>query len=172
MVQELIIEFVFAVARLLAAIVLSAGALYTGMDLLDRLTSGIEEWKEIKKGNVAAGIIFVAVMVSMVLLMEERITDFVGLIQGGFPVGLTIKMLALAFINYVLGLLVSIAAIFLSIHTIDRITSDVDEFAELKKGNVAVALIFAAAVVLIAFIARYPVESAFDNLIRMESVLL
>ena len=57
MVQELFISLVVVVLKVLSALVLSANALYSGMGILDRLTSGIDEWKEIKKGNAAIAIL-------------------------------------------------------------------------------------------------------------------
>jgi uncharacterized membrane protein YjfL (UPF0719 family) len=175
MVQELFIGFAIAALRILAAIGLSAGALYTGIGLFDMLTSGIDEWKEMKKGNVAIGIVLVSVMASMLLLMEQRIGELVFAIQAATPT-LPWSVVALIFcftlLNYLLGLLVAVLLIFLTINLVDRITHDLDEFAEIKKGNIAVAIVLAAAVLLVVVALRPPFESAFTMLVNLESTLL
>jgi uncharacterized membrane protein YjfL (UPF0719 family) len=166
MVQELVVGLAVAILRVVAAICLSAGALYTGMGLFDRLTAGIEEWKEMKKGNAAIGLLFVSVMAAMTLLMEQRISDLVFAIQPATSAvswHLVILVLAFTLLNYLAGLLASVVLIFLAINIIDRITPDLDELAELKKGNLAVALVLAAAVILVIFLARQPFESALTS---------
>ena len=172
MVQQLFIEFIVAALKLIAAIILSVGALYSGINLLDRLTQGIDEWTEMKKGNVAIGIFLASVMASVMLLVEPRIADLVFYIRADLPLYVVVKILALTFVNYIIALLVSLFVIFLSINVITRLTTDLDEFSELKKGNVAVALILAAALLLVAFAARAPLESIFGKLTSMETSLL
>lgn len=172
MVQQLFIGFIVAALKLIAAIILSIGGIYTGVNLLDRLTQGIDEWKEIRKGNVAIGLLIAAVMASIIFLVQPRITDFVFSIRTDLPLGTVAKLLAITFVNYLLGLLASVFVIFLSINVIDRITHDLDEFSELKKGNVAVALILAAALVLVTLAVKAPLDSAFTMLISMETSLL
>ncbi|MCI0504173.1 DUF350 domain-containing protein [Candidatus Micrarchaeota archaeon] len=175
MVQELFIGFLIAALRIVAAIGFSAGALYTGIGLFDRLTAGIEEWKEIKKGNAAIGLLFVSVMAAMALLMEQRILDLVYAIQPESPAAswqTVLLVLAFTFLNYLLGLLASVVVIFLTFNIADRITPDLDEFAELKKANMAVALILAAALILVVLAVRQPFESGFDLLISVESAFL
>jgi uncharacterized membrane protein YjfL (UPF0719 family) len=175
MVQELVVSFAVAALRLLAAVCFSAGAIYTGIGLFDRMTAGLEEWKEIKKGNVAIGILLVSVISSMMLLMEPRILDLVFAIQAESPAVLwhtVILVLAFTTLNYLIGLISSIILLFLTLNIVDRITPDLDEMAELKKGNIAVALLLGAALLLISLVARQPIDSAFDLLISVESALL
>jgi len=172
MVQELFIAFVVVVLRILFAIVLSAGAVYSGISLLDKLTAGIDEWKEIKKGNIAIAILFTAVMVAVLLIMEPRINDFVGLISAAPDVVLSLELLALSLLNYLLGLLASVILLFLTINLIDRITQDLDEFSELKKGNAAVGLILATAILLVLLVAKGPLETGFTMLKLLELNLL
>lgn len=175
MAQELFIGFAIGALRIVASIALSAGAIYTGIGLFDRMTAGLEEWKEMKKGNLAIGILLVSVISSMMLLMEPRILDLVFAIQAESPAVLwhtVILVLAFTFLNYLIGLVSSVVLLFLALNIVDRITPDLDEMAELKKGNVAVALLLGAALLLISLVARQPIDSAFDLLISVESAFL
>jgi uncharacterized membrane protein YjfL (UPF0719 family) len=172
MAQQIFIQLAVALVRVLAAIILSAGALYSGINLFDRLTSGIEEWKELKKGNLAIGLLLSAVMVSLVLLMESRISEFIYAIRADLDPLTLVALLLFTLLNYVLGIIAGIVLIFLTIHTIDRITPDVDETQELRKGNLAVALLLSAALILVVLAARPPLESAFGILKSLELGLL
>jgi uncharacterized membrane protein YjfL (UPF0719 family) len=168
----LAVELVIAVFRIISALVFSAGALYSGMNLLDRLTPGIDEWKEIKKGNAALGILFAAVMISTFLIVEPRISDLLLYIQGDLPVLLTIKLITLMTLNYLAALFSGILMIYLTIGLIDRITPDLDELAELKKGNLAVAIILSVALILIIVAGSVPLETIFSIIKDMESTIV
>jgi uncharacterized membrane protein YjfL (UPF0719 family) len=172
MAIDLLVQLAVSLIRMLAAIVLSAGALYSGISLLDRLTSSIDEWKEIRKGNAALGILFASVVISVFLLTESRISDFVFSVSWGFDPVLVAKILAITFINYLLGIFASLIIIFLTINVIDRITPDLDELAELKKGNLAVAILLSVSIVLVVLAVRSPLEAAFGILKGIESALL
>lgn len=186
LMQDVIAQFVVGLVRILAGIVislvLSAGALYSGMGLLDRLTQGIDEWKEMRKGNAAVALFFAAAMISMMILVGPRIYDLAYMVQSGIlllpssAIVLTPPQLAVAVLfglaNYLAGLLLAIVLIFLSINIVDRITPDLEELAELKKGNLGVAIILAVAVVLIVFAASQPVESLFSMIKSLESAFI
>lgn len=171
-VQELFIQFFVAVLKILGAIVLSIGALYTGIKMLDSLTQGIDEWKEIKKGNLAVGILYTAVIVSLIVLIAPRIDQFVSFIQPALPLQTTVVLLLLAFLNYLLDLLLSIVIIYLTINLINKLTVDLDEMMELKKGNVAVALIMSAILLSVAFVSRFSLDYTFNIINALESLIL
>ena len=172
MIEDIIIQIALDTARVLVAIILSAGALYSGMNMLDRITPDLDEWKEIKKGNLALGILFAAVMISLVLLIEPRIIDFVSNIRIDVAPITAAKLLIVTLFNYIIGLLSGIFVIYLTLHIIDRITPDLDEMKEMKKGNIAVALIYSVALILVILAVRVPFEAGFDMLIRNELLLL
>jgi uncharacterized membrane protein YjfL (UPF0719 family) len=58
----------------------------------------------------------------------------------------------IAIIQLVLGVLLAIAAIYLALSILDKFTKDLQEFEELKKGNVAVALEIAGVIIAVALI--------------------
>ncbi len=172
MVREQLIELALEMGKVLAAMVLSAGAIYSGMGALDRLTSGIDEWKEVKKGNLAIGAVLVSVMAATLLLVEPRVRELVFAVSLDLPALFVLKLLIVSLLNYVLGLLAAIFVVFLTINLVDRLTRDIDEFSELKKGNLAVGLILASSILLVAFAVKPSFESAFEALQAMESLLV
>ena len=171
MVQDILIGFILAGLRILSAIVLSAGALYSGISVLDRLTPGIDEWKLIKKGNIAVGLLYATVMFAVMLFTGPRVLEFTMYIQSALPIELTAYALFISLANYIFSLLLGIFVIFLTIHVIDRITPDLDEFAELEKGNVAVALIMSVVLVSVVLATSAPFETLFAMIKSVESIL-
>ncbi|MFH0737965.1 MAG: DUF350 domain-containing protein [Candidatus Micrarchaeota archaeon] len=168
MVQEILSAISIALLRIVAALVLSAGTLYSGMRLLDGLTSGIDEWKEIKKGNVAIGILFASVMASLMLLVGPAIyalAAYLGL--GGDAVSMLIVFLKML-LNFIIFQILGIVVIFLTLNLVDRITPDIDEFAELKKGNIAIAVVMASALLLVAYAASPLFKELLMQLIEVE----
>ncbi len=171
MIQEILIAFIMYGLGIVSAIVLSAGALYSGINMLNRLTHGIDEWKLIKSGNIAVGIFYGAVMLSIVLLVGPRIAEFVGYLLSGLPFEYLFIALFFGLVNYLLGLLAGIVIIFLTIHVMDRITSDLDEFRELERGNVAVAVIMAVVLISVVLASTGPLEAAFGLINYLESLI-
>jgi uncharacterized membrane protein YjfL (UPF0719 family) len=166
MAGGILVQFISVFFKLMATIVLSAGSLYFGTGLLDRLTTEIDEWKEVKKGNVAVALLYISVLISMMLLLLPRIEEFVYYIDPSLP----LPALAVTFLNFLLALPISIGIIWLTIHTVERLTSDVSEMAELKKGNVAVSLVFSVSVLLVSLAATIPMDSLFTLVKSIELV--
>lgn len=158
---DLLIDFILTSIRLLLSIVLSAGALYTGISLLDRLTPGIDEWKLIKSGNAAVGLFYGAVMISIFIMVAPAIEGFELAIPG----------MIFSVINYAVALLAAIIVVYLTIHVADRLTADLDEFAELEKGNLAVAVVLSVVIIGVVLAASQPLETLLSIIKSAESML-
>lgn len=147
--MELVTAFV-GLIQLLIAILLAVVALYIGYSTFSRITKGMDEQQELMKGNTAVGIIIAAVFFAIALVVQSGV--------AGISVGIMNALegdwwaLVAAFVQLILGIILAIAAIYLALNILDRLTKGVDEFAELKKGNVAVALMMAGVIVATAII--------------------
>jgi uncharacterized membrane protein YjfL (UPF0719 family) len=71
----------------------------------------------------------------------------------------TLIGLAGALIDLLLGLVLASAAIYLALNIFGRITGDMDEEAELKRGNLAVAFLLAAILLAVATVIGEGVSS-------------
>jgi uncharacterized membrane protein YjfL (UPF0719 family) len=145
-----LVNAVVGFIQLIIAILLAVVALYIGYSTFSRITKGMDEQQELMKGNAAVGIIIAAVFFAIALVVQSGV--------AGISVGIMNALegdwlaLAAAFIQLILGIILAIAAIYLALNILDRLTKGVDEFAELKKGNVAVALMMAGVIVATAII--------------------
>ena len=167
-----IIFFIAALVRIFVALALSVASLHLALRALDSLTSGIDEWEEIKKGNIAIGLLTLAVLASVILLVGPRIEQLVLSIRPELSLVILGALLAFTLFNFLLSLGAAIFIIFLAFSLVDRLTHDLDEFAELKKGNLAVALLMAGSILLITFVVKVPFDQLFMLLESVESSLL
>jgi uncharacterized membrane protein YjfL (UPF0719 family) len=147
--MDLVTAFV-GLIQLIIAILLAVVALYIGYSVFSKITKGIDEIQELKKGNVAVGIIIAAIFFAIAIVIQSGV--------AGIAIGITNALsgdwysLLAAFIQLILGILLAVATIYLALNILDRLTKGIDEFDELKKGNVAVALMMAGVIVATAVI--------------------
>ncbi|OPX70829.1 MAG: hypothetical protein A4E36_00331 [Methanoregulaceae archaeon PtaB.Bin009] len=144
------------IVQLIIAIILAVVALYIGFSVLTRITRGINEEKELARGNAAVGIIIASVFFAIALVVQSGISGISVGISKALSVGLLsadgITAIVVAFIQLILGILLAVGAIYLALSILDKLTKGVNEFEEIRKGNVAVALEMAGVIVATAVI--------------------
>ncbi|MDI9633446.1 MAG: DUF350 domain-containing protein [Methanolinea sp.] len=142
--------------QLIIAIILAVVALYIGFSVFSRVTKGLEEQKELAKGNAAVGIIIASIFFAIALVVQSGISGISVGISKALEVGILsmdgMVAVGVAFIQLVLGIVLAIAAIYLALNILDKLTKGVEEFEEIKKGNVAVALEMAGVIIATAVI--------------------
>ncbi len=170
--DNLLVRLVIALLQMLIGIGLSIGAVYVSLRIFDRLTHNLDEWKEMKKGNVAIGILLAGIILSIGIIIESGVS---GITKVAIP-GLTINYMLTAFvigvINLVISLLAAVFAVFVAIKILDMITLDLHEIEELKKGNVAVAIMMAAVLVTVSFVIRGAVVGIIEIINALEILKL
>ena len=157
MVQtEFVDGLIVALLQLFVGFAFSASAVYIGIALLDRLTKGLGGWSKIKKGNIAVGILYAAVVFAIVWMVEPSITSTV--LSINITASNVMFLFAANVLILVIALLIAVLSIYILLRIIDAITVDVNELKEISKGNVAVALITASALLAVSFVVRTAIE--------------
>ena len=151
-----LVNAVVGIIQLVIAIILAVAALYIGFSVLGKITKGIDEEKEIAKGNTAVGILVASVFIAIGIVVQSGVAGIsVGIsqaINAGLMSSLGITIIVVSILQLVLGIVLAIVAIYLALNILDKLTKGIDEFAELKKGNVAVALEMAGVIITVAII--------------------
>lgn len=145
-----IIALAMGFVQLIVALFLAIGVIYIGISLFDRMTKDLDEWQEIKKGNTAVGIVLTAIIISLATVTQSGISGLTAAIMTVSTKNL--MPIVGGVIQLIVGIVMAVIAIWLAISILDRITKDIDEFEELKKGNVAVAVIMAGVLIAVGFI--------------------
>ena len=147
---------VVGLVQLVIAIIFAVVALYIGFSVMGKITKDIDEEKELAKGNVAVGIIVAAVFVAIALVVQSGVSGLSVGINKALSVGIFsldgLTAIGVSLIQLVLGIALAVGAIYLALYFLDKLTKGIDEFAEIKKGNVAVALEMAGVIIAVAVI--------------------
>jgi uncharacterized membrane protein YjfL (UPF0719 family) len=152
----LLANAVVGLIQLLISIIFSVVALYIGFGVLSKITKGIDEEKELAKGNAAVGIIVAAVFVAIALVVQSGVSGLSVGINKAVSVGILsvdgLLAIGVAFIQLFLGIVLAVGAIYLALYILDKLTTGIEEFEEIKKGNVAVALMMGGVIIAVAVI--------------------
>lgn len=143
---------VFGMGKLLSSVVLAVGSIYIGLKAFDKLTAGIDELSEIRKGNAAVGIFFFSILLSIAILIRPGVAEFASGVEPGYSLQLMAVLALINITKLAFSLMVAIIAVFCAFSLLDRLTRNMDEVHELKKGNVAVALLIAGLLLSVSFI--------------------
>ena len=151
-----LINAVVGIIQLVIAIILAVVALYIGFSVLGKITKGIDEEKEIAKGNTAVGILVASVFIAIGIVVQSGVSGIsVGIsqaIKAGLMSSVGIAIIVVSIVQLLLGIVLAIVAIYLALNILDKLTKGIEEFEELKKGNVAVALEMAGVIITVAII--------------------
>ncbi len=127
--------------------------IFVSLQFFDRLTRNIEEWKELKKGNVAVALLFASIILSLALFVSALNSYAPFSSYSVDPVFMNALLGKIFFVAYLLvGTLAAIVVLFVSTSIVDQLTPDIDELAELKKGNAAIALFISSILVSASFV--------------------
>ena len=152
----LLANAIVGLIQLLISIIFAVLALYIGFAVLTKITTVIDEEKELAKGNVAVGIIVAAVFVAIALVVQSGVSGLSVGINKAVSLGLFsldgLLAISVAFIQLILGIVLAVGAIYLALFILDKLTKGVEEFEEIKKGNVAVALMMGGVIIAVAVI--------------------
>lgn len=149
---ETLMSVVMLLIQLFLGIVLGILSVYLAIRFFDRMTEGIDEFAELKKGNVAVAIVLLALIAGIGTIVST------GTIQFGkyFASGLSLPMFFVTFVMLLVQILVvvliAVLSIYISIRIIDTLTVGIDELKEIKRGNVAVAIEIAAVIYVVSLI--------------------
>ena len=164
MAIEILTTLLLGFIQIAVGFTLSVFSVYFALRLMDKMTGDIDEWKEMKKGNIAVGLLFASVILSVVLIVEPTIVSSIALFSARLTALKFIATIIFVGVNTGIAIFFGIMSIYLSIRGLDYLTYDVNEITELKKGNVAVALYMSAFVLAVAIILSGTVTQVVNSL--------
>lgn len=154
-----IVSVFILLLQLFLGLLLAIFSVYLSLRFFDSMTEGIDEITELKRGNVAVAIMLLALIASVGMIIAAGVNQF----ESIFSVQLSLPMFAVAFVvamlRVVVTVIIAVFAIFVAIRVIDTLTVGIDEMKEIKKGNVAVALVMAAVIYVVALVTANVVET-------------
>lgn len=140
-------SLVLGLAQLLVAVILSAVAAFLAFHFLQLLTRGLDEWEELRQGNVAVGLVLGSALVAVAMILHPALA----VDATAWDVGRQVYMQALfaGALQVVLGLLLAALALGLALLIFFFLTRGIDEVKELREGNLAVGGLLAGVVIAV-----------------------
>jgi len=141
------VALVSAAVELLLSFGLALLVGYGGFRTFSRMTRDLDEVAEIRRNNIAVAIVLVAMVVAAALVVRAAVYPAIGSLQtalfGGIDAAEAIATILRIVAFVVIAVFVSILAIAAGTRIFLRLTHDIDELAELRANNVAVAIMLA-----------------------------
>ena len=162
---SMIWSVILAILQLLISLSLATASVYLGVRLFDKSTKDIDEIKEIKKGNVAVALFLATVVISIAFVVQAGVENLTSLVSPGQSITVMMIAILLGVFQLLVGLAAAVFAINLAVAVFSMITPNLDEMKELKRGNVAVAILMAGVLLAVSFVIRSGVVglvNAFD----------
>ncbi|MFH0971344.1 MAG: DUF350 domain-containing protein [Candidatus Micrarchaeota archaeon] len=147
-------EALIQIVRLVLAIVFAVAAQYLAIKIFDKMTSRIDEMEELKKGNVAIGIVLGSVILSVATIISGGV---VNIVPSSFTDVTNVNFfshLGAGALNLVIAIVFAVVAQFVALKVFDSMTEGIDEQKELKKGNLAIAILLAAVIYATAIVVQ------------------
>jgi uncharacterized membrane protein YjfL (UPF0719 family) len=136
---------------------------------LNRLL-GMEPTMDLRKGNVAAGVVHAASLLALGLLVRNAVNATFDAVDLTFrdPAPQPLMLVRLTFFALMhvgLSLFVGTGVLALGMLLFDRLTPGIDELAEVRRGNVALALVLAAILLVLALLTAPGLQATLNGLI-------
>jgi len=153
---ELFAKLFIWLIQLVIGLVIAMGSIYMAIRMLNTLTHGIDEEEELKKGNAAVGIMMLGVIIATALVVSSGVVGLTQAVTSVSSANLMDYVVPIIFglIQLAAGVGFAVVSIFLAFNIWDRMTTRIDEKAELLRGNVAVGIVMAGVFIAVALVVR------------------
>lgn len=138
-------EILLSLAQLVIAVFLGAIAAYLSFYLFQWFTRHLDEWEELRQGNPAVGIVLGAIVVAVAIVLRPALAVDTSVWDAGRD--LYLRTLLVEAIQLAVGLVLAVLSLAVALYLFATLTRGIDEIAELKKGNLAIAGLLAGVVV-------------------------
>lgn len=152
--------------HLVLSFVLALVSTYGSFRIFDFLTKDINENEELNANNVAVAVMLAGMLLSSAVVIKQVLTPMMATFESYLYAGLSVLSVTKFvgyFLAYIFGtLFITVIAIWVAISVFLKLTHGIDEFAEIKKGNVAVALVLAVAVLIMGYFLGDGIKALLD----------
>ena len=143
-------QLLVTVAQVIIAVVMTVISAYLGVVLFGKMTRHVDEWAEIRRGNAAMGLVLASIVLGIALILRPALVVPPSADVGPrlYPIYALLTQVA----GLAVGLVLALVGIVLAVVLFDLLTGQIDELAELQKGNVAVGALLAAVVLAVSLL--------------------
>lgn len=148
---------------------------FTGFKIFSVLTKSIEEVDELKKNNIAVGILITSFIIGVMLLVKAAVgpaMDTLSVIfkAGDAAIGLYLFAILRILIFYLISAVFSFIILWGAMKLFMVLTGELDEMEEIKNNNSATALLVGMLIISIAVILQHPLTTMLNSLVAAPAV--
>ena len=158
-------NLVFTGLQFIVAIIAAAIAAYLSVWLFARATRGLDEWNELRKGNVAVGVILGAMIIGVGIVLRPALAPLALNLDATAADAVAYRIL-LHGVQVLVGLVLAVVSVGLSLWLFTRLTGSIDEWAEVGRGNVAIAAVLAGVIIATALITSTAMDAVLVLIVK------
>ena len=140
-------QLLVSAANIIIAVVLGVLASYVGVWLFSRSTRHLDDLGEVRRGNTAMGVMLAAIIIGLALILKPAID-----LPMTAPATNPLLVIVGELLGVVVGLVLGVSAIVFAVGLFGHLIGDIDELAELQKGNVAVAAMMSGVILAVSIL--------------------
>lgn len=170
-----LILLITGLLQLLLSLFIGVFFVYAAVRVFQKLTRGINETEELKKNNIAVGILNASIAFSIIIIVknsiESSITVFSYTLRNPEAELSTYFKTALIMLGHILlSGVIAIGIIYTALRIFMHLTKDLDELKEIKENNIAVSIFLSAIIIALALLFEPGIISILDALIPFPQV--
>ncbi|HGE69289.1 TPA: DUF350 domain-containing protein [Candidatus Poribacteria bacterium] len=162
---DLLIGFIEILLSLLLGIITA----WFAFKIFAKLTKDLDEINEIKKNNIAVAILLGSSIISVALVVRQAVYPPISNLQTAINKGLlfldVLKISGVAILSVLITVLISLLAIWAAIQTFLKLTKNIDELTEIRRNNIAVAIVLGCLIIVIGLFLGQGIQSLLSALI-------
>jgi uncharacterized membrane protein YjfL (UPF0719 family) len=167
--------FLIGLAKIVFGILVGAAGIFSASRLLGRLIRWGEADAEIRRGNVATAVLEGAALLAFGILVQHAVGatfSAMDLTYRGRDLGgaALVRFFAYGLAHVGISLVVGTFALAVGSWIFGKLTRGVDELDEVRKGNVAPAIVLGAVMVVMALVAAPGLQTALDGLLPLPTL--
>jgi uncharacterized membrane protein YjfL (UPF0719 family) len=155
----------FSGVQFIVAIVAAAIVAYLSVWLFDKATRDLDEWNELRKGNVAVGVILGAMIIGVGIVLRPALAPL-NLNLDAAATDAVVYRVLLHGVQVLVGIVLAVVSLGLSLWLFTRLTGSIDEWAEIGRGNVAIAAVLAGVIIATALITSTTMDAVLALIAR------
>jgi len=152
MAADVTFSIIVVLMQVFFGILLSILSVYLSLRFFDKMTEDLDELAELKKGNIAVAIVLLALVASIGTIVRQGVQQFDEILLRGVSLPFFIIAFIMAVVQLVFVVAIAVLTMYVAIVLLDSMTVGINELKELKRGNIAVAILIAGVLYTVAFI--------------------
>ena len=171
-----LMRVVVSLFEFVLAVVMSGLVIYTTYRIFIKANPDFDMEQEIKKGNVATGLLVGTILICASTFLEKGMSSVVGMFRlyatapGAAPIPIW-EMVLLGVAHLALSMFLAVLTISITLRLFGRLSADrMQEGKELQKGNVAMGILLSSVVIVATIYVSGAVGSLSKALVPQPSI--